>query len=374
MPSTHISTTQGYLQRQSIHEENFGSPRVNNNGIAPKSASSIYVAQMQGQDQFQRTDGSSPVPLSLEAITAGSNATQVDLSKLGRTTSSIHPSSSGDALFNSHIMRNNSLPLHSSQAQSLPRPQSVPIPHLHADDWIPPRRELPFLKDRAISKPSRKSVVEPSDLPGPIAAPAVQEPAPPSTIKPPPKVTKRVAQRNTKKKLAVQDNHELDSPSASGQANAMSTIPEEESTPASETSATLSKVVPMKRPSSAMNSQPLQVKRPKMIDQSTQTQTLSGRDHTTSVRALQDSAGNNARRDSTPPSNVLDQIDEFVETHKSRPAPVVDPWQTPRYADAPEEERRAMVNDWICNNLENEDFRKLCEDVDNSWRRIGLGF
>jgi hypothetical protein len=32
-----------------------------------------------------------------------------------------------------------------------------------------------------------------------------------------------------------------------------------------------------------------------------------------------------------------------------------------------------IVNDFICANLENTDFLRLCEDTEKAWRRIGLG-
>jgi len=31
-----------------------------------------------------------------------------------------------------------------------------------------------------------------------------------------------------------------------------------------------------------------------------------------------------------------------------------------------------LISDFICDNLENEDFLRLCEDTDNVWTRILL--
>jgi hypothetical protein len=37
------------------------------------------------------------------------------------------------------------------------------------------------------------------------------------------------------------------------------------------------------------------------------------------------------------------------------------------------EQRHLLLNNFICENLENKDFLQLCEDTANAWRRIGLG-
>lgn len=123
---------------------------------------------------------------------------------------------------------------------------------------------------------------------------------------------------------------------------------------------------------------PSSTKRPKMIDQSTQTQTLSGRDHTVKERVA---ATNNVPADtptpitstaSTPPQAFLSDLDTFVAHHKNRPAPV-ELWQKPGYAEADADHRQMMLNDFICQNLENADFLQLCADTEVAWRRIGLG-
>ena len=44
------------------------------------------------------------------------------------------------------------------------------------------------------------------------------------------------------------------------------------------------------------------------------------------------------------------------------------------YASRSDEERAKVLDDMICDCLEDENFHKLVKDVENSWRRIGLGF
>lgn len=43
------------------------------------------------------------------------------------------------------------------------------------------------------------------------------------------------------------------------------------------------------------------------------------------------------------------------------------------YAAQSDEHRLAAVDTFLCQNLMDDDFLKLCEDVERSWRRIGLG-
>lgn len=113
----------------------------------------------------------------------------------------------------------------------------------------------------------------------------------------------------------------------------------------------------------------------KMSDKATQTQTLSGRDHTSGYKApatrAEPTANNDAARTRSPPQDFLGYIDSFVTKHKSRPPPV-ELWERSDYVGTSSEERQAVINDFIIENLENENFLKLCEDVGEVWRRIGL--
>ncbi|GAQ03361.1 hypothetical protein ALT_0682 [Aspergillus lentulus] len=43
------------------------------------------------------------------------------------------------------------------------------------------------------------------------------------------------------------------------------------------------------------------------------------------------------------------------------------------YLSAPTQERTARLENWICQNLENDGFIKLCQDVEGIWRRIAFG-
>ncbi|KAB8293959.1 hypothetical protein EYC80_009431 [Monilinia laxa] len=110
----------------------------------------------------------------------------------------------------------------------------------------------------------------------------------------------------------------------------------------------------------------------KMVDSSTQTQVISGQDHTAystptkSASALQPSSKTSTAFE-TPP--VLQEgLDLFSSRYSSRSKISL----PPNYSDVSDDMRLEMLNDFIIANLENEDFLKLAEDMDASWRRLGL--
>jgi hypothetical protein len=39
----------------------------------------------------------------------------------------------------------------------------------------------------------------------------------------------------------------------------------------------------------------------------------------------------------------------------------------------PESERSQLVNNWICQQLEDDGFRTLCQDIEQVWRRMAFG-
>lgn len=75
-----------------------------------------------------------------------------------------------------------------------------------------------------------------------------------------------------------------------------------------------------------------------------------------------------------PPESFLKAVDNFVTKYRDRPVPTkpVEIWEAPGYDDMDEGKRLDLINDFLCNNLENPQFIKLCEDMEHSWRRIGF--
>ena len=77
------------------------------------------------------------------------------------------------------------------------------------------------------------------------------------------------------------------------------------------------------------------------------------------------------------PEEFMSRLDEWVRKYqdlpvpKQRPPPVSD---LVGYAARSEEERLSALDNMLCNCLDDENFVKLVEDVEKSWKRIGLGF
>ncbi|KAM3082409.1 hypothetical protein ACMFMF_002073 [Clarireedia jacksonii] len=108
-----------------------------------------------------------------------------------------------------------------------------------------------------------------------------------------------------------------------------------------------------------------------MVNSATQTQTLSGRDHTAAIRVSQPVSAVDASTNTTnlTPSNFQDDLEVFLKK-RGNESQVELP---PDYTEASDDIRHRMINDFICQNLENERFLKLANDMEVSWRRLGFG-
>lgn len=283
------------------------------------------------------------------------------------------------------------------------RPLSAPVPSTpeNLSQWLPPRRELPFPKARIAMKSCTPSVdLSPSnDLKLRAGELRVDEiakfVAPGDTAQMFTRGVKRVAQRRINRApQATQENMSDSLTEGSADSDERDVRPQiqrerqKEPSPLAAKSAVVirsstaadlqSKVMTtaMRKRPSATELDILQVSKQarKMVDRATQTQTLSGRDHTAPL-ALATVVGRSSSATTEeaiqPPDSLMTEIEAFVSKHKHRPAPQ-ELWQRPGYAEASPEERQAIINDFICENLDNEDFLKLCEDTGNVWRRIGL--
>ncbi|MCJ1364983.1 hypothetical protein MMC16_004101 [Acarospora aff. strigata] len=79
-------------------------------------------------------------------------------------------------------------------------------------------------------------------------------------------------------------------------------------------------------------------------------------------------------------SEYLNRINSFVSKNMARPPPQAPLEASPEqdnslkaYAAQSDEDRLAAIDTMICKNIMDDNFLKLCEDVERSWRRIGLG-
>jgi hypothetical protein len=263
-------------------------------------------------------------------------------------------------------------------------------------DILPPRRDLPFAKPGETSKPRSASTSGLPALPQPTpvrranstvmkAKVARETPIPVPNL-----VAKRVAQRKGPAKIVAQKEPEskttLESVVDDMTPLNLASLEEHPSPLAAKSAAAIrpasatglqSKASATKKRASLPGSRPTSVnKRPKVVDQGTQTQTISGRDHTIiNQTAVLTEAVNTVPIETPtpgPPENYLNTLDAFVTKYKARPSPI-ELWEVPGYAGADIEARHHLLNNFICQNLENPDFLQLCQDTELAWRRIGLG-
>ena len=285
------------------------------------------------------------------------------------------------------------------------RPSSTPIENGDAFNmWLPPRRELPFSKPRLSSNPKASSTPDiPSisskphsemrteSLPQIRQVPGNVDVTSTPVKKPAPK--KRVAQRKSNTKPAAEEgsNEEASVTEIRVTEIREETIPKlpsirevsEELSPLAAKSAAASfrpasapgliskAILPPKKRSAPPSRPPSAAKRPKMVDVATQTPASKSSSETV---APNDRPGlvADAPSPASPPESYLNELDAFITKHNPQPRPK-ELWQTPRYIEADEAHRQNMLNDFICDNLENPDFLQLCQDAQFAWRRIGLG-
>ncbi|KAL8886618.1 MAG: hypothetical protein Q9215_005706 [Flavoplaca cf. flavocitrina] len=125
------------------------------------------------------------------------------------------------------------------------------------------------------------------------------------------------------------------------------------------------------------------------------------RDNLKSVHPQEDTenlAPNNAQKGhlKSPLANEEDitaeeymfRLDHWVRSYQNLPGPApvpacrsktaipasTDPNDLAAFAAQPEAERLAALDEMICECLDDPNFATLCEDVEKSWKRIGLGF
>ena len=258
---------------------------------------------------------------------------------------------------------------------------------------MPPKRDLPFPKPREITQVPSFSASNVPIVPNPAvrsnSAGKSNEIPTETTITPIPKpAKKRVAQRKAPEikraqgVLAVEEsvaNTIVDRPVSANAAVADELSPLAGKSaaairPASAASGLKSKVTATKKRSAA--SAPIRpasvTKRPKMVSQSTQTQAFPIRNSHVAADPAAVGPVTPEAPPEAPPEDYLSALDNFVTKHKGRPAPK-ELWGAPAYAESDEEARQILLNDFICDNLENAEFLQLCQDAEKAWRMIGLG-
>ncbi|KAI9871490.1 MAG: hypothetical protein M1830_002859 [Pleopsidium flavum] len=353
------------------------SERNGNHGIAspPKLLPSPDLIQGFSSDRLRNVNFSMPPP----DIRHGS---------AGTLSSTIHQNCT-----NSQV----SFP---QEAEVAPRPWTAPVSQVSdsLSQFLPPRRELPFDKPAAGS--SSKSTTGNTGLKtselgqdlSPPPKPTVAKKSGTRGAKQPPKIKgraqkplqakkgksspqKEVADRNSKttgEEASIQSLGATLLVVADGQSN----VPAP--SVSSSSKATLVEVAPpgRKRPLSELEASEDNGRRPLAA---TPQRSVSGIPSQMQPNQMEFDLPTVTTNQPESPNAIedvsaeyLDRIDTFVSKHMSRPPPDAN-GSLAGYAAQSDEDRMAAIDDMICQNIMDDDFLKLCEDVENSWRRIGLG-
>ncbi|ELR05627.1 hypothetical protein VC83_07649 [Pseudogymnoascus destructans] len=354
----------------------------------------------------------------------------LNVSKMRRSATTQFEPSQSMGYNNEHLQLKRQSPL----SFSTTRPMSVPTvgDDLHTSQWIPPKRELPFPKRKEpknaletaekLNKGTEDGPIPPSKGIG-----ASESLANARTL--PSKYGEQQAKRATVRRtntpptsklstvLEVPDSDET-RPTNSPR---NSVLWEEEPSPLASKSAAIARpstapglklkaMTCRKRPNEEAPKWAL-AKRLKMVDSSTQTQTLSGRDHTAAVSRtstivpgpvlpapvtvpepvlpapvtvpVPNPAVPVPDPAPTPPppevvseakgpiEGFLDELGRFVPKHSGKIKPV-ELYEVSFWDKATEGERQSMTESWICEQIDDPAFIEMCKHVNEVWKKIGF--
>ncbi|POS85493.1 hypothetical protein EPUL_001989 [Erysiphe pulchra] len=239
---------------------------------------------------------------------------------------------------------------------------------------MPPRRILPFSKHPHYDEIPTIPVeyLPPLPKPTPVARKELNQPK-----------KREIVQKKGAKKPVRQKSKAVRNIGNAQQQNS-STLSDDDSstTITAQESPNLSKkpTIPTKRnipvkKRSVPNRQTENNKRPKMISQGTQTLNFIEQnskfaekiDNDTCLHLVDSTLASKKSPENKSKSAESSKIDcEDQDAHNNL-------WRTPRYDEADDETRYALIQDFICENLENQNFLQLCKDIEFSWQRICLG-
>lgn len=322
----------------------------------------------------------------------------------------------------------------SSLSFSTTRPMSAPTvgDDLHISQWIPPKRELPFPKPKDPTK-ALETIQKPKK--GSENGPVLQFKSTGASEKVANKTAlpskhgeqqvKRVVRRNTppiSKLSSVVEVPDSDEDTRPTNTHRNSVLWEEEPSPLASKSAAIarpstapglkSKAMASRKRSNEATPKWALAKRVKMVSSSTQTQTLSGRDHTAAMSRASTlttepavsvpvtvpapvaapvtataTAPNAAitvpalglapvspnrkviSEAKGPTEGFLDELSHFVAKYGGKRKPV-EIWEVPGWDESTEGERHSMTETWICEQLDDPSFLELCKHVDSVWEKI----
>lgn len=244
--------------------------------------------------------------------------------------------------------------------------------------WIPPKRELPFLKPNEHRKKSPSPLEDLAPLPRPTPITQTDLSKPNSVKRNRKPGSNSPSTRSSRQRTKVVKSPAKSQPISNSmvgdktvEKNSVSLPKNHVLIPTNIESKAASSAT--KRVASAHSG--LKNKRKKMVDQSTQTEIEIG--HDKEIRK----SHNKMRTSKFPdiPSAPVKSIEMGVmsiEDSSMMPKGHKYPENilaVPRYTEAVDEVRNSLVQNFIIDNLESKEFLQLCKDIEFSWQKIILG-
>ncbi|KAL8728103.1 MAG: hypothetical protein Q9166_005628 [cf. Caloplaca sp. 2 TL-2023] len=283
-------------------------------------------------------------------------------------------------------------PSSSAPEQHLARPATAP---LTLTQLMPPRRELPFAREPASSAPVPNAQNEddhpritnfkqsPQKTAKQAQSPAKAKPKPkaqsarPSSSRTKPRP---VSNRSTAKDHPVAAQTEIGPEAEPRPLTSPETVHAPTTSPVRETTTKehiLTEISPNKRTTRSKKTP------------STATSTSTTTPLPKSNDPISNANPHSSDNETIPPSDYLNRLDTWIRKYHDLPTPASAHAPNPKsaalplstskenlaaYAAQSEEERLEALDTMICKCLEDENFVKLVEDVERSWKRVGLGF
>ncbi|KAL8846064.1 MAG: hypothetical protein Q9221_008810 [Calogaya cf. arnoldii] len=284
-----------------------------------------------------------------------------------------------------------------TRSKSPERPATAP---LTLTQLMPPRRELPFAKQPAAQGISSETVVEETpqkaDKKPASRAKAKQtkQPSRPSSSRSKPTSASSKQDSGTEQSMIVRlktgPTSDLKTTDPTFNLPIMPTTSAAKNTT---TNPVLAEVTPNRPNTRSRNTASPFRTDPLQAPSRTNTETIlpTNKENIVPINTTESSSANTksipqtTSKDITP-EEYMTRLDHWVRKYQDLPAPtpkpkpaIAIPASTDKddlaaFAAQPEKERLAAIDEMICEYLEDPNFATLCEDVEKSWKRIGLGF
>ncbi|KAL8651903.1 MAG: hypothetical protein Q9226_004492 [Calogaya cf. arnoldii] len=285
-----------------------------------------------------------------------------------------------------------------TRSESPERPATAP---LTLTQLMPPRRELPFAKQPASQEIPSETVVEETPqkaVKRPTSrakAKQTKQPSRPSSSKSKPKQTSASSKQDSATERSTIVRLKTGPMSDPKTTDPISCLPIMPTTSAAKntTRNPILAEVSHNRPNTRSRNTASPFRTDPLAPSRTNTETIlpTNKENIVPINTEDNSSANTKSipqitTEDITPEEYMTRLDHWVRKYQDLPAPTAklkpatatpastDKDELAAFAAQPEKERLAAIDKMICECLEDPNFATLCEDVEKSWKRIGLGF